>query len=319
MGAILQNASGYGGLDQTPLARPGYHEKIMARVYERDWIREITNSQIAERITADTQTVQIMKAPTTGRRRRYQKNQPMIPSQVTTTAICLSICNAAYLDIKVDDLDIHWSGPRWSSFEDAFLEDAYQNYTADQREWVLNAMLAEASPQTQGLNAGKYHNWNLGERGNPVIVNATNIAREMSILQQVLMDQLAWRENEMFCVMPTLFRTVLVQSNFANAAWTGTAAPGTIAIDGLWPHQLSGFDIIETIHAPSFIDDNGDLCFYIIAGSTDAFAYAGDIIRGRLIDKDPNTFGVRYQTLDVWGGKMIYPERVAVACWRFQV
>ena len=49
--ARMQSASGYGGLESTPLARPGYFNEIMNRVYERDFLPEITNSQIDERIT----------------------------------------------------------------------------------------------------------------------------------------------------------------------------------------------------------------------------------------------------------------------------
>ena len=36
--AILNSASGYGGLEATPLARPGYCNEIINRVYERDFL-----------------------------------------------------------------------------------------------------------------------------------------------------------------------------------------------------------------------------------------------------------------------------------------
>lgn len=113
MPAPLQSASGYGGLDATPLARPGYYNEIMARVYERDFLPDITNSDIDERIIRCHQQVQILKAPEVGPWRSIQKNQEMIPSQVTAEAICFEICNAAYNDIKFDKLDIRWACDRW--------------------------------------------------------------------------------------------------------------------------------------------------------------------------------------------------------------
>ena len=95
MPAPLQSASGYGGLDATPLARPGYYNEIMARVYERDFLPEITNSEIDERIIACHQQVQILKAPEVGPWRSIQKNQEMTPSQVTAEAICFEIGRAS--------------------------------------------------------------------------------------------------------------------------------------------------------------------------------------------------------------------------------
>ena len=61
MPAPLQSASGYGGLDATPLARPGYYNEIMARVYERDFLPEITNSEIDERIISIASKLNIEK------------------------------------------------------------------------------------------------------------------------------------------------------------------------------------------------------------------------------------------------------------------
>lgn len=317
MSAILQHASGYGGLDNTPLARPGYYNEIMNKVYERDFLPEITNNQIDERITACTQMVQIMKAPDVGPWRSYQINQEMVPSQVTANSICLMIDNAAYQAIKIDQLTIHWACERWAQWEAKFLEATYESYVAMQRKWVLTAMILEASPQNTGRNAGKFHNIDLGARGNPVVITPDNISVQMAYLQQVLLEQLWWKEGQMFCVMPIQFRPVLVQSNFANAAWTGSCAPCSMGIDGMWEHPLMGFKLIETVHAPFAIEDDGRVCFYIIAGHQDAFAYAADIIQGRIVE-NPKTFGLEYQMLAVWGGKMLYPEAIAVAYWTFQ-
>ena len=312
----LQSSSGYGGLDTTPLSRPGYYNEIIARVYERDFLPEITNGDISERILYCNQQVQIMIAPGVGPWRTYQKNQEMVANQVTADAICLSICNAAYNAIKIDKLDIFFACERWSAWEEKFLDAAYESYVSMQREWVLAAMVLEAASTNKGAAAGKFANIDLGSRGNPITVNKDNIPLHLAHLQQVLMEQLRWKEGEMFVVMPIAFRPVLAMSNFANNSWTGNCKPCSFGIDGLWDVPLGGFNVYETTHAPYVIESDGKVCFYIIAGHRSAFAYVSDIIEGRLVEMD-RTFGVEYQMLAVWGGKMIYPTSIAVAYWTF--
>ena len=311
----IQSASGYGGLDATPLARPGYYNEIMSRVYERDFLPEITNSEIDERIIRCHQQVQIMKAPEVGPWRSLQKNQELIPNQISAEAMCLEICNAAYNDIKIDQLDIHFACEAWDQWEEKFLDATYEAYVKMMREWVLAAMILEASPQNKGNTAGVHANINLGARGNPVEINKSTIALNFMLLQQVLTENLRWKDNEMFVVLPKEFKLVMVQSDFANAEWVGGNGK-SMAIDGLWNWQLAGFNVIETVNLPHVTEPDGRLCYYIIAGHRSAFAYASDIIEGRVVT--PTTsFSVEYQMLAVWGGKMLYPEAIAIGYWTF--
>jgi len=318
MGVLLQHSSGYGGYDNTPLARPGYYNEIMNVVYERDFLPEITNNQINERITACTQMVQILKAPEVPDWRSYSVNQEMVPSQITANSICLYIDQAAYQSIKVDQLTIQWACDRWAPWEAKFLEATYEKYVSMQREWVLTAMLLEADPRNKGNRAGQHTDINLGARGNPVVINKDNLMLQFALLQMVLREHLTWKQNEMFIVVPLHLRPVLIQSRLADASFAGNCVSCSPAIDGMWPHQIAGFNLIESIHVPSAIESDGRLCFYVIAGSKEAFAYAADIIQGRLVE-NPNTFGIEYQMLAVWGGKMLYPEKVVVAYWTFEI
>lgn len=316
--AILQSAAGYGaGLEATPLARPGYYNNIIARVHEKDFLPEITNSEINERIVRCNQTVQIMRAPEVGEWRNYQKNQQLVPNQISFDATCLQICNAAYNAIKFDQTDIYFACERWAMFEEKFLEEVYKKYVAMQRRWVLTAMILEADPRNKGSAAGKHGNIDLGSQSNPVVVDKDNFPLRLAQIAQVLREQLMWVPGEMFIILPTDFYSVLMQSNFANAAWTGACKPCSIAIDGMWGIQLGGFNIIESVNVPYVIADDGTISYYIIAGHRSAFAYASDIIEGRLV-YPTDSFSVQYQMLAVWGGKMIYPEAIAVGLWTFK-
>lgn len=313
----LQSASGYGSLDASPLAQPGYYNEIINRVYERDFLPEITNSQIDERIIRCHQQVQIMKAPEVGPWRSLQKNQELIPNQISAEAMCLEICNAAYNDIKIDQLDIHFACDMWDQWEEAFLDATYESLVKMLREWVLSAMILEASAQNKGVAAGVHGNINMGARGNPVVINPSNAPLFFMQLQQLLSEHLRWKDGEMFVVLPKEFKSVLVMSNFANSEWVGTAKPTSLAIDGMWNTTLAGFNIIETVNLPYVIEADGRLCYYIIAGHKSAFAYASDILEGRIV-KPTSSFSVEYQMLAVWGGKMLYPESIAVGYVTFQ-
>lgn len=315
MPAPMQSASGYGGLDATPLARPGYFNEIIAHIYERDFLPEITNSDINEEIVKCHQTVQIMKAPEVGPWRSLQKNQEMVPNQISAEAVELNICNAAYQDIKIDQLDIEFACDRWDAWEEKFLDEVYESYVKMQRDWVLSALILEADPGNKGAHAGKYGDIDLGSRGNPVSVNKDNIALHFANLQRVLMERLRWVENEMYLVLPVAMRTVLIQSNFANAAWNGTGKR-TFAIDGMWSEQISGFNIVESVNVPYVKETDGRICYYVIAGHKQAFAYASSIIDGRIVMPE-RTWSAEYQMLAVWGGKMLYPDAVAVGYWTF--
>jgi hypothetical protein len=315
MPAPMQSASGYGGLDATPLARPGYFNEIIAHIYERDFLPEITNSDINEEIVKCHQTVQIMKAPEVGPWRALQKNQEMVPNQISAEAVELNICNAAYQDIKIDQLDIEFACDRWDAWEEKFLDEVYESYVKMQRDWVLSALILEADPTNKGAHAGKYGDIDLGSRGNPISVNKDNIALHFANLQRVLMERLRWVENDMYLVLPVAMRTVLIQSNFANAMWVGNNKK-TFAIDGLWNEQISGFNIIESVNVPYVKEADGRICYYIIAGHKQAFAYASSIIDGRIVMPE-RTWSAEYQMLAVWGGKMLYPDAVAVGYWTF--
>jgi hypothetical protein len=310
----MQDTSGSGGLFNTPLARPYYYDKIMERVYERDFLREITNSEIAERITSCAQTVQIMKAPEVAPWRTYQINQQMVNSSVSATAISLSICYAAYQSLKFDELVIHYACENWAQFEEKILEACYESFVAAQREWVFTSMIGEVSPHNRGNAAGKHANIPLGDVGAPRVITRATIIAELANMKLVLNEHLHWVEHNMFILVPPELNNVLVESNFANQAWVG-GNEHSMAVEGAWSRGLMGFNIYETNHLQSTMD-NGLLCYYILAGHRDAFAYASEIIRSRVV-QGIDSWSTMYQMLAVWGGAMLYPNYLALGFWHF--
>lgn len=319
MDTLQQSASGYGGWAALPISQTLYHNEILALVDERDFLPEITNADVEEDVLYCGKTLQILKAPKMPEWRPLQENQQMVPNQVTFDSKCLTICNMAYTAIKISMESIRYACGDYPKYEQSFLEGSFTSYTNSQREWVLSSMILEASAQNSGTRAGKHHNINLGTKGAPVVVNKDNLPSKLAELALVLQDQddVIWREDQMFLVVPYMFRLALVQSNFANSAWVGSCKPCSFAVDGSWTNQLMGFNIIETTHLPMVREADGTLGFYILAGHPSAFVYVNDITDSRIVT-NPGYWGVEYQMLAVWGGKMIYENALAVAYWTFQ-
>jgi hypothetical protein len=314
MAVLHQDAGGYGGLMNTPLARPTYSDKIMMKYEERDFLAEITNSDITERITDCGQLVQILLPPEVSKWRNYQVNQSMVNGQVTLAAICLSICNAAYQSIKFDELTIHAACNNWEQFEQRFLEANYEAYVAFLREWVFGQMIANVSPRNQGPVAGQQGNINLGVTGTPKVVTRNTIPTELAYLRQVLAEYHHWVDNQMFLIVPPELQTVLVGSNFSNVSWVGNPTQSMI-VDGAWSNPLMGFKVYETTYLPA-VSDAGKICYPILAGHKDAYTFASNIIRSRLV-QGIDTFSVMYQMLSVWGGACLYPHFLALGYWTF--
>lgn len=312
--AMLPSASGYAGIEASPLARIGYSDLILSRVFEEDWLPRITSSELLAPVTQCNQVIQIMRAPEVGPLRSYQKNQQLVPNHVGTDARCLTICNLGYQDIKFDLTDIKQACENWGPFEQKMLESMYQSYVDSQRRFVLGRMMAQVSPETSLNQAGRHRDINLGAPGAPVHVTPANLPVVLGNLQRALIEQKRWREGEMFIIVPPILRTYLAMSNFSNSLWSCKC--GSI-ISGMWDHELFGFQPIESVHVPVRRDDSGFLSFYIIAGHKEATAYASNIIESRLVTQDADYFGVRYQYLVAWGAEVIYPDALAMGYWTF--
>lgn len=312
--ALFPSASGYAGIEASPLARIGYSDVILSRVYEEDWLPRVTSSELLEPVTRCNQVIQIMRAPEVGPLRSYEKNQQLVPNTVSTDARCLTICNLGYQDIKFDTTDAKQACENWGPFEEKMLESMYQSYVDSQRRFVLGRMMAQVAPETSGPAAGKLGDIDLGEAGHPVKVTPANLPVVLADLQRALIEQKRWRENEMFLIVPPILRSYLALSNFSNSLWSCSC--GSI-ISGVWDHQLFGFNVIESVHVPVRRDESGAWCFYIIAGHKEATAYASNIIEARLITQDANYFGYRYQYLVAWGAEVIYPDALALGYWTF--
>ena len=312
MAIQLPDAAGYGGLANTPLSQIYLYDKIMEEVYERDFLLEITNAEIAESITSCTQEVQILLDPDVGEWRPHTVGQEMIHNSITFTAFKLRICWASYLAFQFDDMTIHYTCD-WDKVEDRLLVKGYEAYVALMRAFVFTEMINLVDLQNQGRHAGRFGTLDLGDPTTPLHVTPDNVAALLSMFQDILAEWHHWYNGEMFLVVPMAFKMLIQLSQLSSTTYYSSASGDSILIDGAWPRQLVGFDVYETVYLPNFVHQSGMHCWWIIAGNKAAYAYASDIIMARVV-KGENTITTKYQMVAAWGGAMLYPKKLAVAC-----
>ena len=68
-------------------------------------------------------------------------------------------------------------------------------------------------------------------------------------------------------------------------------------MDGAWSQTLMGFNVFETNHLP-YSYEGSLVCYHILAGHKDAFTYASNIIRSRIVN-GIDSWSVIYQMLAV--------------------
>lgn len=311
----LLSASGFQGLENTPLARAGYYNKIIAKGWEMDFLPAITNTEIDERIMQCNQVVQFTKQPDVGPWRRYEKNQELVPDLVSPEGFCMRICEAKYKDLKFDKLDIRRICDRWDDFEASFLDSAYQTLSAEWRNYVLTGMALEADAMNKGANAGRRRNINLGAPGAPITITGQNIARNVAKLKRVLSERFRWVDGEMVLIIPSAIAEQFVDSPYANALQMGSCVDCSLLVTGQIPGMIGGFHVYQTESLNTTIDPiTGDEAFYVIAAHRQAYAFAGDMLEGELV-RPARYFGIEYQMLAAWGSKAILPDAIAVGYW----
>ena len=120
-----------------------------------------------------------------------------------------------------------------------------------------------------------------------------------------------WYEGEMFLLVPPAMISLLLQTLYEKQLCCDVS--GSLMFKGLRAVDILGFTVIETERLEPTIDPaTGRLVYSILAGWNEAYAFSGDIIDAD-IDKVPNSWGVSYNMLTLYGGGVIYPDGLAKA------
>lgn len=308
----LTSASGYEALRATNLGKGViYAGTIKARNWEEDFIPYVANTRVLDDLTKCGDIITFEKPPQTGPWRPYEKNQEFVYDQVSSESFCVSICNAAQKHLKFDREDIRKACDSWDEFETAMIANVWQYLSEHWQRNLLTGMSLQVASTNVGSKAGRYRNINMGTVGNPLHLEPANLVNFLAKTRELLRSAGRWYDGEMFMLVPPEFGTLVLQTAYEKQ-WCCDPSEGVL-FKGLKSSSLHGFRIIETDYVvPSVDQATGRLVFPLIAGWNDAYAFTGDIVEADLRDI-PNSWGVSYNMLSVFGGGVIYPEALAKA------
>lgn len=301
------NASGFAGLDRSPLARVGYAKKFVYRYFYTGLVPDITYSDYDTELTKCNQIVQFTKQPVV-RWKSYQRNQDLVPTEVDLDAFTFELCEADYVAIKIDSTDERYLCDRFNEWESSVMTAVQQDKEVRLSKYVLSRLPYEVAPINAGLTAGADSAAiSLGTAGAPLAISASTIVNLITKLQLVLVESRAWEEGKMvLTVSPRVYNT-LINSPLSSALTMGSCVNCSSLITGKAPGKVAGFDVYQTVYQPGVMTLD-----VILAGRRDATMFAEDIIESR-IAQSTKGFWKEYQMLMVYGEKTVQPTGWAVA------
>lgn len=310
----ITQASGWNSLEDSPLGRRKYARTI-AYNYHCDGIFSLfANSEYNKEIDYCNQELQFVRSfelefmP-------YEKNETGVTQNATPDAFCFRICDAAYIRVKVDELDERFLCERWAMWKEMF-------DVATTRAWdrllstdVMKRLPFYASPTNKGATAGaKSGNVNLGAPGAPVIIDSNNIVSEIAKLNQVLTESCAWQKGKMILLMPPSIGPVLMDSKLANALQMGACVDCSPLMTGEWYRNMMGWDFVITNYQCTGFDATANRSvFYVTALNRDALLFGQNLIITRTRQGDG--FYKLLEVLGVWGHKPVHPDGFAIGYW----
>jgi hypothetical protein len=227
----------------------------------------------------------------------------------------LLIDKGKYFAFQINDVLEYQSKP---NLLDMFSEDAAQQMRIAIDSTVLYNTFNKADAANMGATAGvKSLSYNMGTDAVPVVLTSANVLQKVLEMASVLDEQNVPDSGRWILIDP-MTRTLLMQSNIAQAYFTGDATspvrngligmidrfkvyvtnqlPKGAAAAGPW---VSGDGSENTIAAPGGVKRRA-----IMAGHMSAITFASQITKMETV-RNPNDFGDYIRSLKVYGYKVV--------------
>jgi len=236
----------------------------------------------------------------------------------------LQIDRAKYFAFQVNDVLELQSKP---ALMDMFSNDASEQMRVVMDSTCIYRTFSGGAKANKGATAGtKSGSYNLGTATAPVTLTASNILAKITAMSSVL-DEQNVPESDRWMIITPAFRTLLLQSNLAQAQYMGDATSPvrngmigridrftlyvsnqlpTIAANGTsW---LSGDGSESSTSATT----NANKRYAILAGHKSAITFASQMTKTEQL-RNPTDFGDFVRGLQVFGHKVVKPEALALA------
>lgn len=235
----------------------------------------------------------------------------------------LQIDRAKFFAFQVNDVLDYQSKP---NLMEMFSNDASEQMRVVMDSTCLYRTFNGAAAANQGATAGvKSGSYNLGTDASPIALTSSNVLQKVLELAAVL-DEQNVPESDRWLVIDPATRTLLLQSNLAQAQFMGDATspvrngligridrfmvyvsnqlPRLAANGTVW---ISGDGSESTVAATT----NAAKRRAIIAGHKSAFTFASQMTKTETL-RNPTDFGDYIRGLQVFGHKVVKPEGAAL-------
>jgi hypothetical protein len=296
--------------------------KLNAKFYAASVYGEIANTNWQGEISGMGDKVIIHTAPTltvsnytVGTSLTYAVPTPDVQEMV--------IDKGKYFAFQIADVLEYQSKP---NLLDMFSTDAAEQMRIAIDSQVLYNTFSQGAAANKGATAGaKSASYNLGTDDAPVTLTAANVLSKILEMSSVL-DEQNVPESDRWLLIDPLTRSLLMQSNLAQAQFMGDATStvrngkiGTIDRFTVYVTNQLPKAILAT-NSPwlsgdgseNSITSTGDVKRRaIVAGHKSAITFASQITKMETV-RNPNDFGDFIRSLNVYGFKVVKPESLSL-------
>jgi hypothetical protein len=296
--------------------------KLNAKFYAASVYGEIANTNWQGDISGMGDKVIIHTAPTltvsnytVGTSLTYAVPTPDVQEMV--------IDKGKYFAFQIADVLEYQSKP---NLLDMFSTDAAEQMRIAIDSQVLYNTFSQGAAANKGATAGaKSASYNLGTDDAPVTLTAANVLSKILEMSSVL-DEQNVPESDRWLLIDPLTRSLLMQSNLAQAQFMGDATStvrngkiGTIDRFTVYVTNQLPKAILAT-NSPwlsgdgseNSITSTGDVKRRaIVAGHKSAITFASQITKMETV-RNPNDFGDFIRSLNVYGFKVVKPESLSL-------
>lgn len=293
--------------------------KLIAKFYAATMFGEIANTDYEGEISGQGDKVTINTVPTIAIR-DYVAGTALTYDVPTGSTVDLTIDQGKYFGFRVNDVLAYQAKP---DLMNIFTNDASEQMKVAIDKVVLRGTLKgvaamSATNKNMGSGAGIISGaYTLGTDAAPLALTGANVLQAITQLSSTL-DESNIPESERFLIISPQVRQVLMQSNLANAQFTGDGTTiqrngkigmidrFTVYVSNQLPRAAAGQDFDGGAQAGAAVRHA------MIAGHKSGLTFASQITKVEDL-QDPADFGKLVRGLNVYGYKVIKPESLAIA------
>jgi hypothetical protein len=299
------------------LAEKFYAASVYGEIANTNWQGEIAS--MGDKVFINTAPTITIANYTAGGSLSYQVPTPDVQE--------LNIDKGKYFAFQINDVLEFQAKP---NLLDMFSTDAAEQMRISIDSNVIYNTFTGGAAANKGATAGvKSSSYNLGTDVAPVSLNGGNVLQTILYMASVL-DEQNVPESDRWLVIDPATRTLLMQSNLAQAQFMGDSASPvrngkigkidrfTVYVSNQLPKGASGTGAgaawISGDGAEDTIQPGGTLATRraLIAGHKSAVTFASQITKMETV-RNPSDFGDYIRSLNVYGFKVVSPQSLVLA------